>query len=60
MKIQERVEKSVSTLGYFTLNQWQFDTRNIMKLLDRIPEVDRSVSNTIYKLNCKLIEVCFK
>ena len=43
MKIQERVEKSVSTLGYFTLNQWKFDSSNILKLLNRIPETDKNV-----------------
>ena len=44
MKIQDRVEKSVSSLGFFTLHQWTFANDNVLALQDRLSPEDHEVA----------------
>jgi fatty acyl-CoA reductase len=45
MKIQDRVEKSVSSLGFFTLHQWTFANDNVLALQDRLGPEDQEDFN---------------
>ena len=41
MKIQDRLSKAVTTLEFFTSNEWTFHNDNIFLLLNRMSEEDK-------------------
>ena len=43
VRLQKRIRKSVSSLDFFTTNEWRFHNDNVLMLHDKLSEDDREV-----------------